>query len=239
MSSHSTTSHSSTLGESFVSIQQTRTESFSSESHTHTHTRHHEIQEKPDDTSETNDNDDEEDATLPRRIQLAARQSNLVSNLNTRLTTARFPDQIEGAGWKYGTENGTVKALAREWLHHYNWDTELAQLNSEFDHWTCNVNGLDIHYVRHDPWAAEEQERDEALAGQLTVNDKGEIIMPLLLIHGWPGSWYEFGKVLPLLKQRGRFQIIIPSLPGFGWSQGKKKKPPPSHLTKHNQLLYC
>ncbi|KAG0085494.1 hypothetical protein BGZ93_000651, partial [Podila epicladia] len=95
MSTHSTTSHSSTLGESFVSIQETRTESFSSESHTHTHTHHHENQEKLDDIS--NDNDDE-DATLPRRIQLAARQSNLVSNLHTRLTTARFPDQIEGAG---------------------------------------------------------------------------------------------------------------------------------------------
>ncbi|KAG0074405.1 hypothetical protein BGZ93_004519, partial [Podila epicladia] len=48
--------------------------------------------------------------------------------------------------------------------------------------------------------------------------------MPLLLIHGWPGSWYEFGKVLPLLKQRGRFQIIIPSLPGFGWSQAPSTK---------------
>ncbi|KAG0025874.1 hypothetical protein BGZ81_006793 [Podila clonocystis] len=220
MSSHSTTSH-STLGESFVSIHETKTESFSSESRTHTHT--HELHEKIDTTSESND-EDEEDATLPRRIQLAARQSNLVSNLHTRLTTARFPDQIEGAGWKYGTENSTVKALAREWLHHYNWDSELAQLNSEFEHWTCNVNGLDIHYVRHDPWAAEEEERDEALAGQRTVNDKGEIIMPLLLIHGWPGSWYEFGKVLPLLKQRGRFQIIIPSLPGFGWSQAPSTK---------------
>lgn len=230
MSSHSTTSHSSTLGESFVSIHETRTESFSSASHTHTH--HHEIQEKADTTSSHDNEGEDEDAVLPRRIQLAARQSNLVSNLHTRLTTARFPDQIEGAGWKYGTENSTIKALTREWLHHYDWDAELAQLNSEFEHWTCNVNGLDIHYVRHDPWAAEEEERDEALAGQRTVNDKGEIIMPLLLIHGWPGSWYEFGKVLPLLKQRGRFQIIIPSLPGFGWSQGKEKKV--LHLTKHS-----
>lgn len=212
MTSHST-SH-STLGESFVSIQETRTESFES----HTHHTHHELNEKPHATS---GQDDTEDVTLPRRIQLTARQSSLVSNLHTRLTGAQFPDQIEGAGWKYGTENSTLKALAREWLHHYNWDAELAKLN-EFEHWTCNVDGLDIHYVRHDPWAAEEEERDEALAGQRTVNDNGEIIMPLLLIHGWPGSWYEFGKVLPMLKQRSRFQIIIPSLPGFGWSQGKE-----------------
>ncbi|KAF9396801.1 epoxide hydrolase, partial [Podila epigama] len=211
------------LGDSFVSIHETTTRHSSVVSHHHHQHSQSESKEKvildTDKDNENNNDKGEDDLTVPRRLELSARQSDLVAGLRARLATARFPDQIENAGWDYGSENGAIKALTREWLHHYDWDKELNVLNSDFEHWTCNVDGLDVHYVRHDPWAAEEEERDEALAGRRQVNDKGEIIMPLMLIHGWPGTWYEFVKVIPLLKERGRFQIIVPSLPGFGWSQ--------------------
>ncbi|KAF9581873.1 epoxide hydrolase [Lunasporangiospora selenospora] len=175
------------------------------------------------------------DLTAPRRLELSARRPDMLRTLKTRLDEARFPDQIEAAGWSYGTESNTMKYLTREWLHHYDWEKELATLNQEYEHWTCEVNGLQIHYVRHDPWAELATEVDpetgeeEVLEGpyanpEATVNENGEIIMPLLLIHGWPGSWYEFGKAMQLLKKRGRYQIIVPSLPGFGWSQAPTKK---------------
>ncbi|KAG0370620.1 Alpha/Beta hydrolase protein [Gamsiella multidivaricata] len=170
------------------------------------------------------------DPAVPRRLELSARESNLLSSLKTRLAEARYPDQIESAGWSYGMESNLLKTLVYEWRHNYDWAKELDQLNSDYEHWTCKVNGLDIHYVRHDPWAEEVQDPvtgkplQEPFAGKKMVNEKGEIIMPLLLIHGWPGTWYEFGKVIELLKKRGRFQIIVPSLPGFGWSQAPSQK---------------
>lgn len=166
------------------------------------------------------------DPARPRRIELSARRPNLIPTLQARLKEASYPDQIEAAGWAYGTENNTLKMLVHEWLHNYDWEKELDHLNRDYEHWTCRINGLDIHYVRHDPWAepTEDPFTGEVLegpfAGKTTVNEHGQIIMPLLLLHGWPGSWYEFGRVIPLLKKRGRFQIIVPSLPGFGWSQG-------------------
>jgi len=173
------------------------------------------------------------DPTIPRRLVLSAHAdtaADLLPSLKGRLAAVRYPDEIESSGWSYGMDNKTLKVITEEWLHHYDWEKELEQLNNDFDHWTCQVNGLDIHYVRHDPWAESVEDPvtgetvESPYAGKRTVSDKGEVIMPLLLIHGWPGSWYEFGKAIKLLKKRGRFQIIAPSLPGFGWSQGKVTK---------------
>ncbi|ORZ26278.1 Alpha/Beta hydrolase protein [Lobosporangium transversale] len=160
------------------------------------------------------------DLNVPRRLKLSVRRTedraeatgategpgtdNFLSTLKARLAATEYPDEIESAGWGYGIDTKTVKMLTQEWLHHYNWEEQLEHLNRDFEHWTCRVNGLDIHYSK--------------------ANEKGEVIMPLLLIHGWPGSWYEFGKAIQLLKKRGRFQIIVPSLPGYGWSQAPSQK---------------
>ncbi|KAF9362057.1 epoxide hydrolase [Mortierella sp. NVP85] len=173
------------------------------------------------------------DPTIPRRLVLSAHAdiaADLLPSLKGRLATVRYPDEIESSGWSYGMDNKTLKVITEEWLHHYDWEKELEQLNNDYDHWTCQVNGLDIHYVRHDPWAESVEDPvtgetvESPYAGKRTVSDKGEVIMPLLLIHGWPGSWYEFGKAIKLLKKRERFQIIAPSLPGFGWSQAPSQK---------------
>ncbi|KAF9962124.1 hypothetical protein BGZ72_010050 [Mortierella alpina] len=170
------------------------------------------------------------DPTRPRRIELTARRPNLIPSLQAHLKEATYPEEIEGAGWAYGTENNTLKMLVHEWLHNYDWEKELHHMNRDYEHWRCRVNGIDLHYVRHDPWAEPVKDpvtgevKGGPFAGKTMVNEKGQIIMPLLLLHGWPGSWYEFGKVIPLLKKRGRFQIIVPSLPGFGWSQAPSEK---------------
>ncbi|KAK5808968.1 Alpha/Beta hydrolase protein [Linnemannia elongata] len=223
------------LEDSFVSIHEKTTSqtSFSTstsasfhQEHHHTHSHREQI------LDEKSVVEEKDDPTVPRRIKLSARRTDLLPTLQTRLSQATFPDQIEAAGWSYGTETGLLKSLTREWLHNYDWEKELNHLNQDYDHWTCRVNGLDIHYVRHDPWAekvkdpvtGQETGEEVPWAGKAMVNEQGQIVMPLLLIHGWPGTWYEFGKAIQLLKKRGRFQIIVPSLPGFGWSQAPTEK---------------
>ncbi|KAF9972743.1 hypothetical protein BGZ73_004060 [Actinomortierella ambigua] len=174
----------------------------------------------------------EDDPTYPRRLLLESRRASLLSDLQQRLMTAQIPEQLEESGWDYGTERHVLKDLAREWLHDFDWEEELATLNDDFDHWTCEIDGINIHYVRYDPWAEENatsasgEIRENPFAGKThkMANKQGEVILPLLLIHGWPGSWYEFAKVIKLLQKRGRFQIIAPSLPGFGWSDAPKTK---------------
>lgn len=75
--------------------------------------------------------------------------------------------------------------------------------------------GLDIHFYRVKPSAAREDRKVKSL--------------PLLLVHGWPGSVVEFQKIIPLLtKPRAdhdfAFELIIPSLPGYGFSQGAVRR---------------
>ncbi|KAF9361566.1 hypothetical protein BGX26_001571 [Mortierella sp. AD094] len=210
-------SHSSSLEESYVSIQGETVSKTSQTSKVH-----HDKQELDEKLAI--------DHAVPRRLELSAHEAGLMPSLKSRLAETRFPDELKSAGWGYGIDTNTVKMLTHEWLHNYDWEKELDKLNRDYDHWTCHINGLDIHYVRHDPWAAQVQDPvtgekvEGPYASKTMINDKGEIIMPLLLIHGWPGSWYEFGKAIELLKKRGRFQIIVPSLPGFGWSQAPTQK---------------
>jgi microsomal epoxide hydrolase len=225
------------LEDSFITVHEkttsqtsfsTSTSSSFHQGYTHTHSSKEQVL---DGKSSAALEAEKDDPTVPRRMKLSARRTDLLPTLQTRLSQASFPDQIEAAGWSYGTETNLLKSLTREWLHNYDWEKELNQLNQDYDHWTCRINGLDIHYVRHDPWADKvkdpvsgvETGEEGPWAGKTMVNEDGQIVMPLLLIHGWPGTWYEFGKAIQLLKRRGRFQIIVPSLPGFGWSQGTKK----------------
>jgi microsomal epoxide hydrolase len=81
----------------------------------------------------------------------------------------------------------------RYWQTSYDWRKSEAQLNS-FAQFTQTIQGINMHYV-HEP-----------------ADSKDAI--PLLLLHGWPGSYFEFYKLIPLLKATGRFHIVVPSLPG-------------------------
>ncbi|KAF9575614.1 epoxide hydrolase [Mortierella alpina] len=220
-----------TLEDSFVSVHEKTARGSSDAAATFPTPKQEDVDEDGGgDDEEFEQDTDDEDPACPQRIELSAIRSNLIPTLQARLARASYPQQLEGAGWAYGTESNILKMLTREWLHNYDWEKELGHLNRDYEHWKCRVNGLDIHYVRHDPWAelVEDPVTGEVLegpfTGKTTVNENGQIIMPLLLLHGWPGTWYEFGKVIQLLKKRGRFQIIVPSLPGFGWSQAPYEK---------------
>lgn len=88
-----------------------------------------------------------------------------------------------------------LQDFIKYWITAYDWRKWEAQLNS-MQQYTTTINGINLHFV-HEP-----------------SNNKDAV--PLLLLHGWPGSYLEFYKLIPLLKASGRFHIVAPSLPGRG-----------------------
>ncbi|KAG0315155.1 hypothetical protein BGZ99_007628 [Dissophora globulifera] len=205
----STSSNINSLEESFVSVHE-KSEIRSSSS------KHDTKEEHTQQEQQIVDEHSAFDSTRPRRLDLSAREADLLPTLKARLAGARFPDQIESAGWGYGMESSLLKSLTQEWLHQYDWNKELEQLNNDYEHWTCRVNGLDVHFVHHDPWARAAGEGEgEEFTRKPFVNDSGEIIMPLLLIHGWPAPTQKgFGvrdmaKTLHELMQRLGYKYYL------------------------------
>lgn len=129
-----------------------------------------------------------------------------LEDLRLRLSMTRFPDQISGTGWDYGTDTAYLKELVDYWQNDFDWREQERQLN-EFDQFTTMVNGLRIHFIH------QRSPHPDAT--------------PLLLSHGWPGSIVEFRKIIgPLTnpEQYGgnaedAFHVVAPSLPGFGFSE--------------------
>ncbi|KAH8990636.1 alpha/beta-hydrolase [Lactarius hatsudake] len=132
--------------------------------------------------------------------------------LKRKLDDTRLPDEINAAEWAYGAPLADIKRLADRWKDGYDWRTHERKLNAlPMFMRTIAVNGfgeLNLHYV-HQKSAA-----------------KGAI--PLLIVHGWPGSFLEVTKVLPLLTavsaDHPSFHVVAPNLPGYAWSEAVLKK---------------
>ncbi|MDP4751698.1 MAG: epoxide hydrolase, partial [Porticoccaceae bacterium] len=129
-----------------------------------------------------------------------------IDDLNRRLSSTRLPDQLGGVSWEYGTELGALSDLITYWREDFDWRTQEAKLNS-FDQFMVTVEGTNIHTIH-----------------QRSANAEA---IPLLLVHGWPGSIAEFHKLIgPLTDPESHggdsadsYHVIAPSLPGFGFSQ--------------------
>jgi microsomal epoxide hydrolase len=129
----------------------------------------------------------------------------VLEDLRARLSRARLPDQIPGTAWAYGTDRGYLEALLAYWRDDFDWRAQERRLNA-FDHFRTAIDGVDVHFIH------QRSERPDAV--------------PLLMIHGWPGSFVEFaGVVGPLTEPTGHgapssdaFHVVAPSLPGFGFS---------------------
>lgn len=111
------------------------------------------------------------------------------------------PDDDED--WKYGTDARYLAELRDYWRECYDWPTAQAAFNA-WPQFTAEIEGIAIHFYRL-----------PAHGGA-----KG---YPLILSHGWPGSVYEFLEAMPLIAARG-YDVIVPSLPGYGFS-GRPKRP--------------
>jgi len=138
----------------------------------------------------------------PFRVHVA--QSDL-DDLAARLAATRWPDELPGAGTAYGMPLHVVQGLAERWRTGYDWRAHEARLN-EIPQYTTVVDGQTLHFLH-----VESVEPDA---------------LPLLLLHGWPGSVLEFLDLLgPLTDPRAHggdparaFHVVVPSLPGYGFS---------------------
>ncbi len=131
---------------------------------------------------------------LPKPFRLHVPEDAL-ADLRARLERTRWPDEPPQDAWATGTSVAYLKDLVEYWRTGFDWRAWEAKLNA-FPQFTVPVAGIDLHYL-HVPGG-----RSDA--------------MPLLLSHGWPGSVFEFHKLIPLLQED--FTLIAPSLPGYGLS---------------------
>ncbi len=129
----------------------------------------------------------------------------VLADLRARLQRVRWPDEPPGAAWQYGTSLAYMQELVAYWRDRYDWRAHERRLN-ELRQFTVPLGGIDLHFI-HQPGA-------------------GPSPFPLLLSHGWPGSVWEFHKIIPMLTDPARFgadprdafTVVAPSLPGYGFS---------------------
>ena len=131
-------------------------------------------------------------SSTPFRLQVPEAA---LADLRERLARTRFPDEPPLEPWSTGTGLSYLKDLTSYWRNVFDWRTWEEKLNS-FRQFTVPVRGIDLHFI-HEP-------------------GRGPNPIPLLLSHGWPGSVFEFHKLIPLLTER--FTVVAPSLPGYGLS---------------------
>lgn len=139
----------------------------------------------------------------PRPFQIHVPQD-VIDDLRRRLASTRWPEPIPGAAWDYGANVAHVQELCRYWGESYDWRQQEAKLNA-YPQFLANADGVDIQF-----WH---------------VRGKGPNPFPLLLIHGWPGSMFEFFELIgPLTdpaayggRAEDAFDVVVPSLPGFGF----------------------
>jgi pimeloyl-ACP methyl ester carboxylesterase len=134
-----------------------------------------------------------------------------LDDLRDRLGRTRWPSEIPGVGWDRGVPLEYLKELAEHWRTSYDWRNHEAQLN-EFPQFTTTIDGQNIHFLH--------------------VRSPEADALPLILSHGWPGLVVEFLDVIgPLSDPKAHgseaadaFHLVIPSLPGFGFS-GPTREP--------------
>ena len=115
-----------------------------------------------------------------------------IADLRERLSRTRLPDEPPLPPWSTGTSVAYLNSLLGYWQNEFDWRAWEAKLNS-FPQYTLPIRGIDLHFI-HAP-----SRKPDA--------------MPLLLSHGWPGSVFEFHKLIPLLTEH--FTVVAPSLPGY------------------------
>jgi pimeloyl-ACP methyl ester carboxylesterase len=118
-----------------------------------------------------------------------------LDDLHARLAATRWPAELPGVGWERGVPAGYLRDLAEHWRTRFDWRAQEAWLNS-FPQFTTTVDGQPIHFVH--------------------VRSANPDALPLVLTHGWPGSFVELLNLVEPLT--GEFHLVIPSLPGFGFS---------------------
>jgi pimeloyl-ACP methyl ester carboxylesterase len=138
-------------------------------------------------------------------------QDAVLADLKRRLDATRWPDELANAGWEYGSNLAYLKALASYWRNAYDWRKQEAALN-QLPHYRIVLDGSYVHFVH--------------------ARGKGPTPLPIIITHGWPGSFIEMLKIIPLLtdpaahggKAEDAFDVVVPSLPGYGFSDRPREQ---------------
>jgi pimeloyl-ACP methyl ester carboxylesterase len=129
----------------------------------------------------------------------------VLRDLATRLEMTRFPNDFSNDDWSYGANIDYIRSLIDYWKNEYDWRKVEAKINA-FDNYKTTIDDVPIHFIK--------------AAG------KGPNPMPLILSHGWPWTFWDLHKVIGPLSDpeahggdpRDSFDVIVPSLPGYGFS---------------------
>ncbi|MEU7527111.1 epoxide hydrolase family protein [Saccharothrix sp. NPDC042600] len=131
----------------------------------------------------------------PYRVEIP--QADL-DDLRARLARTRWTDELPGVGWERGVPTSYLKRLAARWADGFDWRAAEAEINRYPQH-TTEIDGQNVHFLH--------------------VRSAHPDATPLLLVHGWPGSVVDFLDVIePLTTGDTPFHLVIPSIPGFGFS---------------------
>jgi hypothetical protein len=130
-----------------------------------------------------------------------------VDDLRDKLQKTRWPHEASNSGWDYGFDHRFLGDICNYWAQEFDWKAQLERL-SAFHHYRFLASGNSIHFIHE--------------------RGKGPAPIPLILTHGWPGSFVEMLRIIPLLTDPAAhggdpadaFDIVVPSLPGFGFSSG-------------------
>jgi pimeloyl-ACP methyl ester carboxylesterase len=141
-------------------------------------------------------------AVQPFKIEIPEQT---LQDLQARLERTRWPDEIHGSEWDYGTNMAYLKELVEYWRTSFDWRAQERLINS-FSHFKTQVDGLEIHFIHE--------------------KGKGPNPVPLVVTHGWPGTFFEMHKIIPLLTDPAShggdpadaFDVVAPSMPGYGFS---------------------
>src|SRR5690242_4508315 len=138
-----------------------------------------------------------------RRFHIAIEDTRL-EDLRQRLSRARWPHALNAESWDDGSGMAFMHRLVEHWRTRFDLQAQEARLN-RLPQFLAMVDGLSVHFVHQ--------------------RGVGPAPMPLILTHGWPGSFVEMENIIPLLADPGAhggdpadaFDVVVPSLPGFGF----------------------
>lgn len=133
-----------------------------------------------------------------------------IGDLRNRLSATRWLRSIDDESWDDGASLSFIRRLADHWLNRFDWRLQERRLN-QLPQFMATIDDQDIHFVHQ--------------------RGVGPSPIPIVITHGWPGSFVEMERLIPLLADPGAhggdpadaFHVVVPSLPGYGFSPAPTK----------------
>ena len=152
-----------------------------------------------------------DDSIRPFKISVPeGKIKDLKARLKRDLEENRLANPPIAKGFGYGFSQAYLKEVITYWKDKFDWKKTVEEkINKDFPQFMTNIDGVEVHFLHIKP------------------KKPAKTIVPLLLVHGWPGSFLEFTKLIPLLTEGGGdlgIEIVAPSIPGYGFSSAAAKE---------------